>query len=60
VQGDLEISDKEAIMTSIDNENKHVKYVECLERGRKVSRQMGLILIRFNEDVVLAQCEEKE
>jgi PB1 domain len=37
VQGELEIPDKEAIMTSIDSENEHVKYVEFLERGRKMS-----------------------
>jgi PB1 domain len=60
VQGELEIPDKEPIMTNIDNENEYVKYAECLERGKKVSGQMRLILIRSNEDVVLAQCEEEE
>jgi hypothetical protein len=47
-------------MASIDSENEHVKYVDCLERGRKVSRLMGLIPIRSNDDVVLVQCEEEE
>jgi hypothetical protein len=46
VQGELEIHDKEVVMMSIDNGNEHVKYVECLERGKKGSGQMGLILIR--------------
>jgi PB1 domain len=36
VQEELEIFDKEAIMASTGRENEHVKYVECLERGRKV------------------------
>jgi PB1 domain len=36
VQEELEIFDKDAIMASTGRENEHVKYVECLERGRKV------------------------
>jgi hypothetical protein len=60
VQGEFKIPDKEAVMTSIGSENEHVKYVECLERGRKMSGLIGLIQIRTNKDVVLAQCEEEE
>jgi hypothetical protein len=37
-----------------------VEYVECLERGRKVSGLMGLIPIKSNEDVILSQYEKKE
>jgi hypothetical protein len=61
VQGELEVLDKEVVMASIGvgNDNEHVRYVECLERGRKVSGLMELILIRLNIDVVLAQCEEE-
>jgi hypothetical protein len=36
VQGELKISNKEAVMASIGSENEHVKYVECLERKKGV------------------------
>jgi PB1 domain len=57
VQGELEIPDKEAIMTSIDSENEHVKYVECLERERKMSRLMGLIPMRSKKEDLTKEIE---
>jgi PB1 domain len=57
VQGELEIPNKEAIMTSIDSGNEHVKYVECLERGRKMSGLMGLIPIRSKKEDLTKEVE---
>jgi PB1 domain len=57
VQGELEIPNKDAIMASIDSENEHVKYVECLERGKKMSGLMGLIPIRSKKEDLTKEVE---